>query len=267
MADVIAITTGGELTVGTAFGDAGSSVLLQAGLLKPGVSTAAVIQSSSLQKSGSLSLTSTGTAGVVLNERVTLANFGPKLEIKATAGSVALGAGNLLSVVGGNIKILAKGNITDSGTAADTNRYEAVGIVNASSGGVEFSAGTTSSTLSAAFGKKAGFYGFTSLSQIGSPQVLPGLPGQPVPVFRGVLLLNPSTASPTTPVDVSGTLDFTQGGALVLNTAGAGTINLNGNVKTTSSKPLVPVGDGEMIDADFVVDTEHDALTFQSDDF
>jgi hypothetical protein len=198
---------------------------------------------------------------VQFGENVTLTNYGPKSVISATAGDLNLGTSNSFQNVGGNLVFLSKGNILDEGVGASANTYSAGGIVNGKSGGVEFSAGTTISTIGGAFGKPAGFYGFTAISQIGSPTILPGLPGQSPPVFRGILVLNPASSVANTGVTLSGTLDFTSGGAMVFSDQGGKTVTINGNVITTSSKPLTPVSNNTIqSDDDMIVDTnDYDA--------
>jgi hypothetical protein len=249
-ADFTAVT---KITISTAallkFED---GITLTAGQLKAGApdwNNPALLLSTQIAKNGSITLTSTGTAGIDIGSAEQMVNNGSKLTILAELGNITMGNGGLYRDMGGNIYVLAKGTVR--GGAG--NDFQAKGITGTATGGVEIGSGLTAGVLATAFSKPANTEPPpTAISPSGNV------------LFdnnRGVIYLN-------NPKNL-GTFDLTTGGtnqavfhlshgAVVFDaTADGSSVQFDGIiVETQSAKPVAHFDAAEA--SDIVVDTEED---------
>ena len=169
------------------------------------------------------------------------ANFtsnGGSITMAAQAGDFILGVGNNVTAFGGNVYMLSKANLTGS----TANVFQALGVAGAAVGGVELGAGTTTSTLSAGFGKHPVVQPAIMLgSNIGGTN-------------NGVVLATNRAAVSNISFDNS-ILNLARG-VIVINNAKASTIiSLPSSIiQTNAAKPVCLVSPIE----DFVVETEED---------
>ena len=235
----INVSSTGLLTVGAA--------TLNAGKLAPLTSVTTTIAAPAILSKGSITLSSSGAAGVLFNSGAVITNNGALLQVlaNATGGLVTLGTGNTFNGYGGNVSVLAKGNVL-GGT---TNGFNAVGITNTASGGIEIGAGTTVSNLAKALGSKP----------TNPPTAVPGATIAPNGGGKQVLLLPGGTTGITLGNGANSTLDFTGRGAMVFNVVGGKTIQLtNSTFITVSSKPVGLKQSATAPVEEFVVDTDYD---------
>lgn len=151
-ASVLSITTPAAITIG-------DNIALTAGVLKstaPNFASATLLASTDITTAGTMTISSTGLSllpgGITIGNSNTFTNNGPKLLIQAKLGNVAMGNSNTMTDMGGNVVIMAKGTLT----GGNLNAFQAKGIVNTSTGGLEFMSGTLSEALGAGFSKVAG---------------------------------------------------------------------------------------------------------------
>jgi hypothetical protein len=210
------------------------------------------IQASAITTKGSITITSTfggnSIPAVSFGTGDVITNNGASLTITATGtgGNIQLGSSNTFTDMGGNVDILAKGNV--SGQTG--NNFQAAGILNTASGGIELGAGTTTSALS------KGFASQPTTASITGASITPNATGKQV-----LLLLPSATAAVTLNANSSSnaSLNFTSQGVMVFQAVGSGTINLQGGTFTTVSSKPVSLTTEEEPAADLVVDTSDDA--------
>jgi hypothetical protein len=255
----ITIETGANFRVATTMKISSTGFLnirdadLTAGTLAPNTDLSAPITASSILTKGSITLSSTGTAGIAFTHGATITNNGALLQVTASGAGANIDLGNTNKFFdnGGNVSLLAKGSVGGDGN----NAFNAVGIVNTASGGIEIGAGTTTSSLSKALGSKP----TSPLPSITGAIITPNATG------KQVLLL----PSGTTGITLGGTgnessIDFSKQGAMVFNAVGGATISLSRATFTTvSSKPVSLQQAAEREVEEFIVDTDEDAPEFE----
>ena len=240
----LSVATTGTLTVGTTLSGA-TGVVLSAGKLNPNGSPSVsfangtVLAKGDILTPGRFTLSSTGSGGIAIgNGGGTKVNFlenGSKLSIVATAGDITIGKQNSCRVMGGNVVILAKGNITGD----VSNKFQAEADGATATGGIELTAGSTTSSLPAAFAAKANNNTRADATTIGTHYVL---------LNSGSVILGAPNS----------TLDFTHKGVMTFNGLNGKTVTLPFSAfTTTSSKPIA--NEEADVTEEFVVDTETDS--------
>lgn len=211
------------------------------------------IDKSQITSKGSILLTSTSTGtgtGVIVSDSI-LTAVGGNVQLKSTStgtSSITLGTGIKFTALGGNILVLAKGDISGS-VDLPARIFQAEGITGTASGGIEFSAGSITSKLSAAFSKPANTQP-SNLTVLG-----PSVTDANVSNSNGVIVVN---AGGTTDLNFMGgtpALTLNHGAIVFSTTSGHGISIPGGNYTTSSSKPI------DFVDSDVdevIVDTEFD---------
>jgi hypothetical protein len=191
---------------------------------------------------------------ILLNNFLTA--VGGNVQVRSTAvntSAIDLRSGNSITALGGNISILTKGGVLATGA----NIYQAEGITGTANGGIEFGAGTTTSTLNAAFSKPAG--------TVPSPLTLLGPNVTASDILNnsnqsGVVLVNSKNNGTVNLNFQSSTPTLTlNNGAIVFDVDGAKgyAVNLAGGTFTTSSSKPISGVSLDNID-EVIVDTEFD---------
>jgi hypothetical protein len=198
---------------------------------------------------GALTITANGANGVQIGNGNKFINNGAKLAITAagTNADVTMGNNNTLRDMGGNVVVLAKGNVI--GGAG--NQFQSMSVVKTASG-VELGSGLTAGTLSGAFAKKGPLA--PTAAQLGGSGI----------AFNnnGVILLNPKNKGTVNLVHngpVPGALLTAQpAGAIVfdaMNTTSK--VQFDGaNITVHADKPIARTAAD--LEVEYVVDTEQD---------
>lgn len=194
----------------------------------------ATIAKNQIANAGTINITSgaTGVNAVVFGSGNTLNSNGGNINVKATAigGNTTMGSDSFFTALAGNVSVLAKGNVS----GATGNTFQALGTVNTANGAVEIGSGSTSSTISAAFGKKPvpvvpapGALGTVDITQPQAGNIIVTNKN----VSAGSLSLGTGTAA---------TLDLTERGVMVFtNGSATSTINFSGGTfQTNSDRPI-----------------------------
>jgi hypothetical protein len=180
----------------------GDANVIKAGRLSSSAPLTGLVPTTSIVKTGALTITATGAGGITAGFQNQISAVGANVNITAKAGNAQLGENNIFEAAGGRLIVLAKGTISD--VLGNIYMGRAIDKAGNTGGGVEFSSGVTTSTaISAAFGKPAGVVdGFNptgiDLSGIdgvfwakqsgGGAITFPGLPGL-IDMEKGVIVV------------------------------------------------------------------------------
>jgi hypothetical protein len=239
-------TTGKTLSVNAGAGGIaiGDSVHLESGVLSnaaPDWNSSALLTTKQVVAHGAMTIKSGGS--IAIGSKDTFITNGGNESIVTTAGDLDIVNNNTFRVMGGNLSVFAAG-IVNGGSG---NAFQAKGTTTGANGGIEIGAGATTSTLAAAFSKKAGTQiGVAALNSGGLTNISQ---------TKGALVVNPlsqgsGTFAPTSSITMNS-------GAVVFDLIGTG-VDINLGTTTFETKASKPIGYAEQAGNEFVLDTDDD---------
>jgi fibronectin-binding autotransporter adhesin len=207
----------------------GDNVRLTAGVLKstaPSFGSTTLLAKTDFTSTGTLTLTANGAAGITIGNGATITNNGLKYLFTTKLGDITFGDNNTFTAMGGNIQMLSKFDVV--GGAG--NAFQAKGMLTQANGGIEIGSGTSTSTLTKAFGLDPGTS--PAVGSLGASVVVNNPAGTGGGIFRNV----------TTGGNVdlgTATLNLSQKGGMSFDSIGATSVTINGGTFTTKSdKPI-----------------------------
>jgi hypothetical protein len=211
---------------GTGLVAIGNNVSLSVGALSstaPAYGAGLLDPKSAFVSIGTLSIKSTGTAGISIGSDDLFSVAGTKLLITTTAlnANILIGDNDSFLGFGSNVSVLAHGNV--AGGTGDI--FQSQGTIGTATGGIEVGGGITTATLGGAFSKPKGASAASSFGTAGN------------------IVYNNTTGAGTSGIIIAnrlknGTIDLTTGGQnATFNTTAGGTTALGGAIVVDATGP------------------------------